>query len=196
MWVHINYESLTGLKDQIQILRIHLTVCKLPDWKTPEVATLNCSCPGLWRDFTFFGWSQLFLKIRHLCCATNFVCAHPNPGSGSAFPKYPSSHYFLRVRWGWSLVSWLWYSAVSEIKFTDSAYSSISTEKLPRSWQHISVVLCSWRSWMHARWKILFIFLLESMQLSWGFFLSSLLVLVTLCVSKRRQGLSVVLCWI
>lgn len=40
---------------------------------------------------------------------------------------------------------------------------------------------------------MLFIFLLESMQLSWGFFFSSLLFLVTFCVSKRRQGLSLLL---
>lgn len=40
---------------------------------------------------------------------------------------------------------------------------------------------------------MLFIFLLESMQLSWGFFLSSLLFLVTLCVSKRTQGLCLLL---
>lgn len=110
-WCECNF----GVKDQIQILRIYLTLCKLknyPDWKTPKVAAIDCSHLAPWRDFTFFGCSQLFLKIRHCWYAANFVCAPPNPGSGSACLKHSSSQYLLRVRWGWSLVSWLWYSAV------------------------------------------------------------------------------------
>lgn len=107
-WHEFNF----GVKDQIQILRLHLTLCKFPDWKIPKVAAINCSCPGPWRGFTSFVCSQLFLKIRHCWYAANFVCAPPNPGSGSACSKYSSSQYLLRVRWGWSFVSWLWYSAV------------------------------------------------------------------------------------
>lgn len=107
--------SYFGLKDQIKILRIQLTVCKLPDRKTPKVAAIDCSCPVPlfpFLGFTFLGCSQLFLKIWHRWYATHSLCAPPNPGSGSASLKYPSSQYLLRVRWGWSLVSWLWYSAV------------------------------------------------------------------------------------
>lgn len=78
----------------------------------PKAAAINYSCPAPWRGFTLFGYSHLFLKLRHCWYAANFVCAPPNPGSGSACSQYSSSQYLLRVRWGWSLVSWLWYSAV------------------------------------------------------------------------------------